>query len=113
MLKTILTAIVLSTGLVFAGSAADKKADAKNCCEAKLACCGKDKACCVATTKLGCCDKGQKCCAKDAACCAMVQDCCRTGAACCDEVKACCGTAPKKESKTSSEASKDCCSAVK
>ena len=115
MLKSVLTVLVLSLGFAFAGhSATESKADAKDCCKAKLACCSAGKACCAAPAKLGCCDKGMKCCAKDVGCCSAVQECCRKGEACCDEAKACCGAAPKKpdkEVKNCCDAGKCCCAA--
>src|SRR5262249_26696393 len=108
MLKSLLTVAVVALSFVFAGhGAAEEKADAKDCCKAKLACCSAGKACCAAPAKLGCCDKGMKCCAKDAGCCAAVQDCCRKGEACCDDAKACCGAAPKKQDKEG----RNCCDA--
>ena len=102
MFTKAITGLFAAATLVVAAVAFEGN-DAKDCCTAKMSCCGKDKACCAAGAKLGCCDK---CCSESRACCAAVQKCCSEGAACCDESKACCG---KPAASSSAQGTKSCC----
>jgi hypothetical protein len=98
MFTKVVTASVLSLGLVFAAFGA-VNLKSKDCCEKSLACCKEGSACCKAehADKLACCMGGKKCCADLRGCCSTAQKCCQEGEgkACCDDSKACCGEPSK------------------
>lgn len=78
MFTQIVGGLILSFGLLFTGS---NLADSKpvDCCKERMICCGKDKACCLAASKVGCCANAMACCGKDAGCCSAPQPCCAAG----------------------------------
>jgi hypothetical protein len=110
LFANVFSGLILSLGLLLPGSGAiaDKTAR-QDCCTKDLICCGNDhdRACCVATAKLGCCAKAMNCCGKDKACCAAVQPCCTEGDKCCEQAKACCAASGKQAAKTAT--AKGCC----